>query len=242
MDKIVIFCKTFIRDIDKFGILLESIKKYNVDNISFYVSIPYTDIPKFINRFGNESYTIINDYEIYNINEQSALNQQVIKLRFWKLNLCLNYVVIDSDSYFIKDFSEHDFLYDNKTPYTVMHQQKELFSWLSFYDKKIHKKSYEYYLYERKNVMTEFIRNGHFFDFGPTPCIWSSLVLQSLEKNYLEPEKIGYKDLIIKSPSELTWYGEWLLKDKTIPIIPIEPVFKVFHYKSQYLQLKKNKV
>ena len=57
-------------------------------------------------------------------------SQQIVKSSFWKLNLCKNYMMIDSDSYFIKEFTCDDFLYDDETPYTVMHEQKDLFSYL----------------------------------------------------------------------------------------------------------------
>ncbi len=38
--------------------------------------------------------------------------------------------------------------------------------------------------------------------------------------------------------SELLWYGEALLHHDVIPIIPLEPLFKVFHYEEQYREGK----
>ena len=238
MDNLVIFCKTFRRDIDKFGILLNSVVKHNSQKIKFYVSIPTDDIKLFVNRYGREGYIIIEEGDIYNCKEQSSAIQQVVKFMFWKLNLCKNYIVIDSDSFFIKDFYFEDFLYDELNPYTVMHEQKELFSWLSFYDKKKFTKAHNYFIYERSIIMSEFQRKGRLYDFG----IWNSQVLRSLEVKYLKKNNINFHDLILKSPSELSWYGEWLLKDKTISIIPVEPLFKVFHYESQYLELRRHGV
>ena len=36
------------------------------------------------------------------------------------------------------------------------------------------------------------------------------------------------------SASELSWYGEWLLFRRPMDIIPIEPLFKVYHIPQQY--------
>lgn len=49
MDKydLVIFCKTFIRDIDCFLIQAQSVKEFNVDNIPYYISVPSEDIGEF---------------------------------------------------------------------------------------------------------------------------------------------------------------------------------------------------
>ena len=48
---------------------------------------------------------------------------------------------------------------------------------------------------------------------------------------------ITFSKLIDYSPSEFSWYGEWLLTIK-FPIYPLEPLFKVYHYKQQYLEDK----
>jgi hypothetical protein len=55
-----------------------------------------------------------------------------------------------------------------------------------------------------------------------------------LEETQLKPQNITMLDLIGTVASEFTWYGEFLLKKRPIDIVPIEPLFKVFHYPSQY--------
>ena len=38
--------------------------------------------------------------------------------------ICENYLCIDSDSEFIRDFYYSDFMYNDNTPYTIMHESK----------------------------------------------------------------------------------------------------------------------
>lgn len=82
--------------------------------------------------------------------------------------------------------------------------------------------------------MSQIGRKGICYDYGPSPTIWSCKVWKSFEKSYLNPNNIDYQQLISDFPSEFTWYGEWLLHSREIPLFPKEPLFKVFHYKKQY--------
>ena len=51
MNKIVLYCKSYDKDVDRAKQLLESIVKYNTDNIPFYISVPSKDIDLFIQKF-----------------------------------------------------------------------------------------------------------------------------------------------------------------------------------------------
>ena len=128
MKNFVIYCKSFNRDIERYKKLVNSVKKFNVENLDFYTSVPSTDLNLFKNQIGSDYVKFVADEDIYN--NIPAMrgweSQQVVKSSFWKLNVCNNYLMIDSDSYFIKEFSEDMFMYDNETPYTVIHEQKVL--------------------------------------------------------------------------------------------------------------------
>lgn len=236
MENLVLYCKSFHRDLDRVKVLIESINKHNLDNIPFYVSVPQTDLELFKSQLGISN--IIADEEIYSSTNQGWTHQQIIKSNFWKLNLSTNYICLDSDSYFIKDFKVEDFIYKDDIPYTIIHEQKELFTWsvnktneLGF-DPKLS------YIEDRKKIMNLFNRNGKYYDFGPVPVIWSSKVWKALEDNYIIPNNIKFEDLISYSPSEFSWYGESLLTFNPIPIYPLEPLFKVFHYPQQLVEYK----
>jgi hypothetical protein len=242
MHKIVLYCKTFSRDLDRVKVLSESIKKYNKDSIPFYVSIPKEDESLAKEKLDTDYINLVFDEDIYDLSFLTELDringgwftQQIVKSSFWKLGVCENYVMIDSDSYFIKDFYVSDFMYDENTPYTVMHEQKDLFEFTSKYKNKIGHDPKIGFEETRAPIMKSLQRTGRYFDFGPSPVIWSCRVWKLLEETQLKPQGLTFFDLIKSNPSEFSWYGEFLLKTLPIVIIPIEPMFKVFHFKPQY--------
>ena len=63
-------------------------------------------------------------------------------------------------------------------------------------------------------------------------------VMIKFVKNYLKPNGLKFENLIESVASEFTWYGEYLLVSKEIPIFAIEPMFKFFHFGQQYLDFK----
>lgn len=243
MEKIVLYTKSYRNDLIRVERLLESIKKHNRDNIKYYISVPAEDFSLFMDSLDmtNTAY-LMKDELIYETDIKTKyINQQIIKSSFWKLGLCENYVMVDSDSLFIKDFYISDFMYNDTTPYTVMHEQKELFEWTDRYNYMLGFDPKIAFENERRQIMDIFNRVGKIYDFGPSPTIWSAKVWKSFEEKYLIPNKLTFEDIIKICASEFTWYGEWLLKDKTIEIYPAEALFKVFHYKIQYDFYKKLK-
>ena len=238
MNQIVLYTKSYHRDLERIKISVESIKKYNRDNIPYYISVPRSDIELFKNNIDTSYVNLIVDEDIYDIPEQSWKTQQIVKSNFWKLGVCENYVMLDSDSYFIKDFYRTDFMYNRTTPYTVMHEQKDLFEWTFKFKNVLGFDPYNSYVDDRKKIMDVFERTGRIYDFGPGPIIWSAKVWKSLEENYIQPNEITFAKLIEYCPSEFTWYGEYLLTSRPIDIIPIEPMFKFFHFAQQYQMFK----
>lgn len=231
MDTIALYCKSYRNDVLRAKILFESIKKHNSDNIPFYISAPNSDLPLFKNQLGTVDYTLIPDEDIDPMTS-GWVGQQVVKSQFWKLNLSENYLCLDSDSQFIRNFNTSDFMYTKDIPYTVCHEYKELFEFLDKYPTPYD--IYGAFCKERLAVMELFGRTGVIYDFGPSPTIWSAKVWRSLVQNYLEPNGLTISQAFSVIPSEFTWYGEWLLTSKEIPIYPREPIFKSYHYKHQY--------
>ena len=58
-----------------------------------------------------------------------VIMQQIVKSEFWRLELAENFLIIDSDSYFIKEFSLQDFMFDDLTPYTIMNEGRHQLDW-----------------------------------------------------------------------------------------------------------------
>jgi hypothetical protein len=240
MQSINIYCKSYWKDLDRATVLANSVAANNKDAIPFYISVPKDDLSLFKSKIGERA-IIVSDEEIYSHRlQESWVSQQIVKSNFWKLGTCQNYCMIDSDSYFIRPFYVNDFIVEgtDDAPYTVMHEQKDLFSWTSNKSQLLGFDPMEAFRECRKQVMDVFDRKGRYYDFGPGPIIWSSKVWRSLEEKYTYPNGLKFSDLIKLVQSEFSWYGEWLLTDKTIPIYPIEPMFKFFHYPQQYVDAK----
>jgi len=238
MNKIVLYTKSYSGDLERLKISIESIKHFNKDNIPYYVSVPSNEIEFFKNNIDCSYVNLISDDDIYHVNTQNWTTQQIVKSNFWRLDLCENYVMLDSDSYFIKDFYISDFMYDESTPYTVIHEQKDLFEWTSKNHLALGFEPFSGFVAQRKEIMNLLGREGKIYDFGPGPIIWSKKVWKSLEDNYIKPNNLKFETLIQSIPSEFTWYGEYLLVSKEIDIIPIEPLFKFFHFAQQYTDYK----
>ena len=234
MHKIVLYCKSYRNDLDRVVALLASITKHNKDNIPFYISVPRHDLNTFEATLKDGFIKIIPDDEI-DPNCEGWIGQQIVKSQFWKLGLCENYVCLDSDSEFVRDFYISDFMFDENTPYTICHEHRELFEWAD--RNNLGFDPYQSYLRDRhtiKNLFQNPTQVTH--DFGPSPVIWSRKVWESLEENYIKPSGLTFSQLIQHTGSEFTWYGEWLLRSRAIPLIPRGPLFKVYHYQQQYVE------
>ena len=129
MNKISLYCKSYSKDVHRAKQLLDSIMKYNSDNIPFFISVPSNDINLFKNILGTTGYYLIKDEDI-DIENGGWIGQQIVKSQFWRMELCENYVCIDSDCFFIKPFYINDFMFDDDTPYTICHEYKSFFEML----------------------------------------------------------------------------------------------------------------
>lgn len=236
MENLVIYTKSYRNDVEKIKVLLDSTYKHNVDNIPIYVSCPSEDIEIFKNSLGTQNYILIPDEDIVPNEDLRGLegwkSQQIVKSQFWKLGLCKNYFIIDSDGQFFKDIKFTDLMFDDNIPYTMCHEYKDLFE---FMDKKpLSFDPYKSYVEERNRIMNIFGREGLIYDFGPIPLVWNTQVWKTLEEEYIQPNNLTFTDLIIHTPSEFTWYGEWFLYRNPIPLYPRGPIFKSYHFQHQY--------
>lgn len=238
MSTLALYCKSYRNDLDRVKKLAESVERFNKDSLPFYISVPKEDYTLF-NKSAIPVTELLIDEDIYTAEGRGWVQQQIVKSNFWKLDLCKNYLCLDSDSYFIKPFFELDFIAYGETPYTVMHEQKELFEWA---DVHLHFDPQEGFNKEKDDVMGLFDRQyKKRWDFGPSPVIWSKKVWESLESNYIKPNNLTFEKLIEYCPSEFTWYGEALLAFKPFEILPVQPLFKVFHYPGQFIQAKQQR-
>lgn len=242
MHKLAILIKTYKQDFELAKILINSINKHNIDKIPVYISINDEDFDFFKNKLIT-NHTLLKDSDIYKSNVKDGWRyQQIIKTQFYRLNVCYNYLCIDSDSKFIKDFYISDFIYSDNTPYTIMHESKsflETMERINFDTDTIFFK--EALKATRKILNTK----GKIWDYGPSPYLWSCKVWQHFNEIFLAQRNQIFEDFFDEinkttTPSETVIYGEYLRICNLIPIIPVEGFFKVYHYKKQFQLEKKH--
>ncbi len=246
MNDIVLYCKSYRQDVLRARRLAESIARYNREQLPFYLSVPAADRALFAECLSGLALELIADEQIVVSNPAldaeklralpGGLAQQVIKSEFWRLGLAPAYLCIDSDCEFIRPFGRADLLAPEGHPYTVMHEGKEL---LQFALNHGLDKVYGYFHEERARIMAIFGRRGRPYDFGPLPALWSAEVWRALDEQFLRPQGQTFLDAILRFPSEMQWYGEAMLKFRPFPLLPIEPLFKVYHYEPQYREAQR---
>jgi hypothetical protein len=247
MSNFLLFCKSYAGDIKRIQRLWQSVQLHNQDRIPFYISVPEADRALFEKTLGTPNDLIwVNDEDVVCANPRANpeyyrawdgyLSQQVVKSEFWRYSGCDNYLCLDSESEFVRDFYLSDFIDQRGYPYTVISQAKELLQLAE--NKAIHKVADEFHR-DCAMLKSVFGRVGPDYDFAPTPVIWSAKVWRDLDENYLQPKGITLWEAIKERPSELRWYGEALLQFNSIPLMPIEPLFRCYHYNWQWHTLRR---
>ena len=246
---LALFCKSYRTDLKRAVRLAKSIRQFNTEDIAFYLSTPLIDVPLFKEHLANLGVEVIADDLIVQENPRldlerikslpGSVSQQVIKSEFWRLGLSDSYLCLDSDAAFIRPFSRSDFLWGSGLPYTVMDEGHELLEASLSLDKPgVVSNFYQ----EAANVQDRFGRTGRAYAFGPFPVLWHKAVWQSLETGYLTARGMNLLDAILLAPMEARWYGEALLRYQAIPLMPCQPLFKVYHYAWQMSQDRRAKV
>lgn len=246
MKDFVLYCKSYSRDFLRLKRLLESITLHNLERIPFYISTPASEKRLLDQVLDGGGYIWVADEDIVASNPKAdlvkyrempgGLSQQIVKAEFWRLSLCKNYLCLDSDSKFIRDFRQSDFVTLDNVPYTVLHQNKELFQIAA---NRGHDKVERDLRSESERVQKLFNRAGPHFYCAPAPFNWSAKVWQSLDQEYLRERGISIWDLISADHPESLIYGESLMKYGAIPLIAIEPLFRTYHYDWQYFLMKR---
>ncbi len=246
MHNFVLYCKSYRNDFLRVKRLLASITQFNADGLPFYISTPKVDRDLLVKIVGQHGYLWVEDEDIVRANPRAdfakyqampgGLSQQIIKSEFWRLGLAENYLCLDSDSFFICNFYKSDFMSDDGTLYTVLHQNKEFFQLAT---DRGHLRVERDLRAEAERVKALFDRKGPNFYCAPAPFIWSSKVWQSLDRQHLQPKGMSLWEFISPAHPETLIYGETLLKYRAIPLIAIEPLFRTYHYDWQYYVMKR---
>ncbi len=231
--------KTYAEDLAYCQRLVRSINEFNVEDLPVYIVAPAVDLPLFA-EFASASVTLLSEdlFAEHLTNEPvldiapGYVNQEIIKIAFWELDLCENYVCVDSEAVFLRPFGRDDFMAAPGVPYTILSEDFELRVETEYFDK--YWRSREAMIrriqdavgLEEPRLLT---CHGH--------AVLSSRVLKSLKTDFMEPRGYSYLDLIGIAPYEFSWYNCWLQKTRPVPLIMREPVFKTIHSASQHLEV-----
>lgn len=246
MEAVALYCKSYHGDVMRARRLALSVQKFNEDGIPFYMSVPEADMALFREHLAGLDIVFIRDEDIIAANPEHRLehirsmpgnlSQQIVKSEFWRLGLSENYVCLDSDNEFIRNFYKSDFLAPDGNPYTVITEGKEFLEFSARYHLP---KVPVNFRKDSLQVQELFGRTGRVYSFGIPPLVWSNKVWISLEQGMLKPRGQSFADLIVQFPHELRLYGEALLKYRAIPLWPCEDLFKDYLYQSQYFYDRK---
>lgn len=241
MKPLVLYCHSYRQDALRCKRLAESIARFNRDRLDFYVSCPSEDLPLFREVLAGLPHQLLSREEILARNPRldaarvmqmpGYRSQQIVKSEFWRLDLCETYVCLDSDNYFIRDFGAADFLAPDGTPYTICHEGKALLQYLLNIGKD---KFVDHADEEHRRFSEQFPGIEPHYRFGHTPFIWSRKVWSALDEQYLQPRGMTFADAVEKFPSELHWYGGAMLTYRPYPLLPREPMFRVYSYQEEY--------
>jgi hypothetical protein len=236
-ESLSVFCKSYRTDLRRVQRLLQSIKKYNTQNIPVYLSVPACDIILFKENLKEFNGKLISDLDIIAENKKimpenflsmpGNISQQIVKAEFWRLGYSENYLCVDSDAVFIRPFTRDSYVSETNIPYTVIDQGHTI---LNDCLKKSRRYIISNFFNETKIIKNLLERHGIDYSFGPFPVAWNGAVWQSLDENFLSRKNWSILDAISQHPVESHWYGEALLRYQAIPVLPRQAIFFVYHY------------
>ncbi len=231
--------KTYSGDLAYVDRLLTSFHRHNVESIPLVITAPRSD-QEFFSKYGGEKITVMADEDVTDqlVDVEVAgirpgyINQEIIKLAFWETGIALNYMCLDSDGVFLRDFVEADFMYDAATPYTVMFEDNALrtdrdyFSthWVARYEALDR-------IRDAVSLAPQPILTCHNF------AIFSADVLRQFKATFMEPRKLTYAGLLEIAPYEFSWYTLFLQATHVIQIHPRESYFHCVDTPRQHMLL-----
>ena len=228
--------KTYLGDFTETSALVESFNKHNVENLPLDIVVPESEINIF-HIFSSETVTVLSEELIPSTFTEvpiegirpGYINQEIVKLSFFRLNRSENYMCLDSDALFIRDFQIEDFIRHDGIPYTVLIEDRELMSDPVYRD--------EHWLARESQLVK--IRNylGVPQGMNLLTChgfqILQHSVLSAFESEILDAKQIDFLDLLKISPYEFSWYN-YFLQVSDFPLAIREPYFRVIHSGTQF--------
>lgn len=238
MSRLAIFIKSYKPDVALLSRLLTSIEKHNVEEIPVVVSVPEEDISLFKRSAHQSNVTFVLD-SIFGIPVVSNkihnfsigyVQQQMVKLSVHRLDIADAYAVIDSDSFFIRDFFYRDFMDETDRGFTVLVEDKDQFAapWYS---------SFAEGRQSKINIVADY------FSLPAQPratchnnTIFSADVLTDFD-SWREDKGLTLVNAMEIAPIEFSWYNFFMQKFHSDKIVRIEPFMRMVHTRGEYRSL-----
>ncbi len=231
--------KSFHRDLERSLVMYKSVEKHFNAKVPFYLVVPREDLPNFLKLYNNslknneisQVPTFITEEEVLQkchipqakINHLKAkprsgwLIQQVIKFCFHSTNLAKDYMSIDSDIYFTRNFTKEMLYHDStlKTVGRILGNGSESSGQKKFNKvKKLGNVDPEQaYRYQSHSFIRYIFKGGldPWYDFVSGFALWSSDILYQMG-SYIKAElDYDFADLINLVPWEMQWYGQFVM-------------------------------
>ena len=237
MHRFALLVKSYRDDYDYVVRLLASIARHNRDELPVFIVVPAEDVALFA-EMATDGIDVLSEELLatHLVREPTAglsagyLNQEIVKLAFWELELAENYLCVDSDAEFVRDFWTTDFMATPDTPFTFMTEDAELQCEPEYYEQ-----TWQPRLAKLEKVRQAIGYTGPWLRTVHGHAVFSAIALRSFVSDFLEPRGWDYKDALELCPYEPTWYTTWVLHARPIQIYPREPLFKTFHNSEQHL-------
>tara|TARA_Y100000361_G_scaffold43234_1_gene37292 strand:+ start:2046 stop:2951 length:906 start_codon:yes stop_codon:yes gene_type:complete len=235
MNDFILHTKSYAPDVEQCKRCIESIEKHNKENIPVYISVPRIDFQLFKDKLGTLNYELVADEDSFVVKHVDGWRgQQIVKTHINKLNICKNYLCLDSDSVFINDFYKSDFMADKDVVYTVMQEPMDIV----LHNEVVKKAPNGYYKIDFFRTVRDIRRilgNEDFaklYLFGHPPYAWNCDVWTKIQdffaENNMDMEQffMWFEQQTGAISRECVIYGEFLLKTQMINVYPTASWFK----------------
>lgn len=238
MAQLAIFVKTYRPDRHLVRRMLASINAHNVDAIPVVAAVPDAELTHLREFFDSGELILVGDsvtgapVVTEKINQFSTgyIHQQMVKLSVHRLGIADNYLVLDSDAYFIRDFRRSDFLDASGVGLSVLTEDKDQFAdpgYARFADVRREKID---------SIADRFLLPGSARATCHNNTVLQSFVLRKLE-TWREAEGLSLIDLMKISPLEFSWYNFFLRTHYPERLIQVDPFIRMIHTRSEYRAL-----
>jgi len=239
MKDIAFFIKSHRPDLILVQRLLDSISKHNRDQIRVFISVPGDDVLAFQDlsqRFTDVSVLSDDHFGIPRVDRKiwgfapGYITQQLVKLSVQHLSEAWNYLILDSDTYFIRDFETKDFIAPDGTGLTAFAEDGDLVAdpaYIPFAERRAMKIGL---IADRLGVPA----------LSRTTCHNNTVFQDSVLHNFHDwcrSEGLSLLDLMAIAPVEFTWYNFFLVKHCPERLVRTEPFIRMVHTRSEYRRL-----